>query len=170
MKSNLWSSAASNGFLLALITIIVTLFTAAFPMGTAASLLIQFTKLTVTIGVLYYFMKKFGGEQDSYTFGNAFTYGFVVSLCSNIVIACYSWLHYTMIFPDSMEKTLEIMQQVAAQYNLEQHSTDLLVKNFPIIMSVGPLIIYTFFGLIFAAILANFAKKADPPFINETES
>ena len=170
MKSNLWSSAATNGFLLALVTVIVTLFSTAFPMNVGINLLITIVKLVVTIGLLYYFMKSFGQEVDTYPYGTAFTYGFAVSFCSNIVIACYFWVHYTLLFPDAIEKALKGMQQALAQYPIDQASLDFVMNNLPVIMSVAPLILYTLFGLIFAAILANFAKKAELPFTDETEA
>jgi hypothetical protein len=101
MKTNLWSSAAINGFLLALITIIFTLVQTAFPIsGMAAMILLWVVKLAATIGALFYFMKTIGQEEEPFTYGNAFSYGFVVSCCSNIVIACYLLLHYTIIFPN----------------------------------------------------------------------
>jgi len=169
MKSNLWSSAAVNGFLLSLVTIIITLFLTAFPLGTVAGLLVGIGKLVATVGLLYYFMKGFGEEQERYTYNTAFTYGFLVSFCSNIVISCYLWLHYTIIFPDSIEKTIQATQQIVSQYNLDQTAMDMIMKNFPVLMSIGPLIVYSILGLIFSAILASFAKKAELPFEGEIE-
>ena len=114
-------------------------------------------------------MKGFGEEQERYTYNTAFTYGFLVSFCSNIVISCYLWLHYTIIFPDSIEKTIQATQQIVSQYNLDERSMDMIIKNFPVLMSIGPLIVYTILGLIFSAILASFAKKAELPFGGEIE-
>jgi len=172
MKTNLWSSAATNGFLLALVTIIFTLLQTAFPMeGMGAMILIWFVKLVATIGALYYFMKSFGESEESYPYGAAFTYGFVVSFCSSIIIAAYSWLHYTVIFPDALEKTLTIMEQaLASRANTDQRVIDLVTKNLPVIMSVVPLILYTIYGLIFSAIIASFVKKEEPPFAQEMEA
>ena len=171
MKSNLWSSAATNGFLLALVTIIFTLFQAAFPMeGIAVNALLSLVKLVATIGLLFYFMRAFGQTQeDSYTYSQAFSYGFLVSFCSNIVIACYFWIHHTMIFPDLLEKSLSNMEKLYAQYNVDQAAIDIVIKYWPVISSVGPFILYSLLALIFAAILALFAKKPDIPFPNEAQ-
>ena len=171
MKTNLWSSSAVNGFLLALITVIFTLVQAAFPMnGTAAAVVVFIVKLSATVGLLYYFMKSFGQSlEESYTYGQAFTYGFVVSVCSNIVIACYLWIHYTLIFPDLIEKSMKTVEQIYTQYNVDPSTIDKVVKYFPVISSVGPLILYTLLSLIIVAILANFAKKPESPFLAETE-
>lgn len=170
MKTNIWSSAAVNGMLLALITIIFTLVLVSFPTsGTAAKIFIPLVKLIATVGTLYYFMKAFGQEQESYSYGQAFTYGFVVSFCSSIVIACYYFLHYTLIFPNAMDKELEAAQPYLAQFNVDPAAFDLIVGKFPVIISVSSIIGFTLYGLIFSAILASFAKKAEQPFANETE-
>ena len=171
MKTNLWSSAAANGLFLALVTIIAALVQTAFPMeGMGIATLFWAGKLATTVGLLYYFMKGFGEEQKSYLYGTAFTYGFVVSFCSNIVISCYLWLHYTFIFPDAMEKSLEATERIFVQYNMDQTAMDLLVKYMPLIITIVPLVLYTIYALIFAAILAAFVKKAEPPFANENGS
>ena len=173
MKTNLWSSAAANGLLLSLITIIFTLFSTAFPTQNYAIIfLIWIVKLTATVGTLYFFMKGFGKPLDSYPYKTAFGYGFATSLCSNIVIACYLLLHYLIIFPDSMEKVTESMDkmmQAYPQYSENQATFDFISKNMPIISAVSSFFIYTIVGLIIAAILANFAKKAEQPFANEIE-
>ena len=169
MKTNLWSSAAANGLLLSLITVILLLVQTAFPMGTAVAILFWIVKLVATVGLLFYFMKDFGKPQESYRYGTAFSYGFAVSFCSNIVIACYLFIHSTVIFPDSLEKSLEAMQQVFSQYNLDSSITDMVMNNLPVISSLSTLLIYTIEGVIFSAILANFAKKAEQPFANEIE-
>ena len=171
MKTNLWSSAAINGFFLALITIIVTLILTAFPMeGMGVATIISIAKIVATIGLLYYFMRGFGQELESYPYNVAFTYGFVLSFCSNIVIACYFWIHYTFIFPEAMEKTLQTMDRIFTQYNMDQSAIDIVVKNLPLILTLSPLVVYTIYGLIFAAILAAFVKKVEPPFANEAEN
>jgi len=112
-------------------------------------------------------MKGFGQEQESYPYGAAFTYGFIVSLCSNILIACYMLLHYTFIFPDAAEKSIEAAQQMMSQYNTDPAAVDTVMKNLPVIISLLPFLMYTIWGLIVSAILASFAKKAEPPFANE---
>lgn len=169
MKTNLWSSAAVNGFLLSLITIFFTLVQTAFPTnGMAVGILIWIVKLVATVGVLYYFMKSFGQEQDSYPYGQAFTYGFVVSFCSNIVITCYLWLHYTLIFPEAIEKQLEVMQPMLEQYGTDLSTAGMILNNMPVVISVSIIILYTIYALIFAAILASFVKKAEEPFADET--
>ena len=170
MKTNLWSSAAVNGFLLALITIIFTLFQTAFPMGSvAASILIWVVKLGATTGTLYYFVKTIGQEQEYFPYKQAFTYGFVLSFCSNIVIACYLWLHYTFIFPNAIEKQLEVMQPMLAQYNTDQSAIDAVLNNLPVVMTFSTLLLYSLFALIVSAIIASFVKKAEDPFAGEPE-
>ena len=170
MKANFWSSAAANGLMLSLITVVYTLFMAAFPMESrVAGFLVGLVKLIATIGVLYYFMKGFGQEQESYTYGNAFGYGFAVSFFSNIVIACYLLVHYVYLFPDAIENSLKAVQQAMTQYTVDQATLDLINKNLPLIVSISPFLVYTLLALIIAAILAGFAKKAEPIFTEDTQ-
>ena len=170
MKANFWSSAAVNGFLLALITVVYTLFLSAFPLeGKLAAFALGLVKLIATVGVLYYFMKEFGKEHETYSFGDAFSYGLVVSICSNILIACYLVAQYTFIFPDSVDKITESMQKAYKQFNVDQSSVDMILKNLRLVLSLGPLVMYTFLGAIFSAIIASFVKKAEPVFDDETQ-
>ena len=170
MKTNLWSSAAINGFLLALITIIFTLVQTAFPIsGMAAMILLWVVKLAATIGALFYFMKTIGQEEEPFTYGNAFSYGFVVSCCSNIVIACYLLLHYTIIFPNTIEKSMEAMQPMLEQYGTDISSIEKILNNLPVFLSISMIILYTIYGVIFSSILASFTKKAEEPFAHEPD-
>jgi len=170
MKANFWSSAAANGLMLSLITVIYTLFMAAFPMESrVVGFLIGLVKFIATVGLLYYFVKGFGQEQESYSYGNAFGYGFAVSLFSNVVIACYLLVHYLYLFPDAIEKSLQVVQQTMTQYPVDQATLDIINKNLPVIVSISPFLVYTILALIISAILAGFAKKAEPIFADETQ-
>lgn len=171
MKTNLWSSAAVNGFILALITIVFTLVQTAFPMkGMAAGLLIMIVKLTATVGTLYYFMKAMGQEEESYPYSDAFKYGFAVSICSNIVISCYLWTHYTMIFPDAINDMLEVMGPALAQKNADSSTLDTIFNNFPVILSITLIVLYSIYGVIFSAVLASFVKKPENIFADKTSN
>ena len=167
MKTEFWNSIAINGLLLALVSIIVTLAQTLIP---AYSILFSIFKLIATVGVLFYFIKQYGMEQDSFTYGNGFKYGFMVSLCSAIVLTFYMFVHHTYIFPDLFETQIDAAMQIAERFN-SAGSIDIerLMANLPLYMIFGVFLNAIIYGLIFPAILANFTKKELPPFASPEE-
>lgn len=162
MQTNKWSIAALNGLLLALVTIVVTLIQTVLSPGTAIIWLLWLLKLIGSLGLLYYFIKDYAKTQDLFTYKDGFRFGFMVSLLSSLICACYLFMHYAVIFPDSMAAQLE--QISAAIQSSNPDGTEIFDKiggKMPQIISVFSLFYYTVFGIIASSIIANYTKKGD---------
>ena len=170
MKKEFWSSAALDGLLLALVCIVMTLIEAAkLNLGTAINIVLQIGQIVATIWMLLYFMKRYGAEQEQYPYSSAFKYGFLTSLCSNVIILAYMLLHYTLIFPDAMspESIVEAIQQYSPNADISLYES--LAGYMPLIAAFGAFIMYTIWAAIISAILASFAKRETSIFQTEEE-
>lgn len=162
MQTNKWSVAALDGLLLALITIIATLIQTVLKPGVAINWLLWLVKFSGSIGLLYYFMKDYSNNRPSLTYKEGFNFGFILCFLSSVICACYLFLHYAIIFPDSIAATME--QAAVALESSNPEAMDVLSKlenSFPQIMFISSLIYYTLFGILASAIIANYTKKGD---------
>ncbi|MCL1973414.1 MAG: DUF4199 domain-containing protein [Bacteroidetes bacterium] len=162
MKTDFWNSAAVNGLLLALVSIIFMLLPTLLPgYGWVWTIL----KLVATISALSFFMKQYGKEQEYFSYGQGFRYGFTVSFCSAIAYAVYVFVHQTYLFPETMAQQTEAAMQAMQRYgNSGALDLDKWANNMPAIMTLIMFIYASIWGLIISAILANYSKKEQPPF------
>lgn len=160
-NTNIIQSAAVNGLILSLVTILSSLISVTITPTGFLSILLWLLKLGVTIYLLYYFMKKRSQEFEVYTYGNSFLYGFLICLFSSIACTAYMVLQYTVIFPDLISGTIEqvvvMWEQMGVDYssigggNLEQF----LLKSMYIIFPFY----YLLWGVILSLILAASTKR-----------
>lgn len=159
------NSAAIDGLLLALVTIIFSLIGSVGIKSSALSVILWILKLVITIWLLLRFMKKYSArhaaETGETTYNQAFGYGFLVSVLSAVVIGCYMYLSSAVLFPEQMTASIE-----AAKAQIETMSTDSaqtdainsILNNIPIVLLFTQLIWCTICGLVISAILASSAK------------
>ncbi|MCI1719457.1 MAG: DUF4199 domain-containing protein [Bacteroidales bacterium] len=162
------SSASLDGLLLALITIVCSVINSLGVSGGFLGVIIWIVKIVATIWVLLYFMKRYSLRRASIygetTYNQAFSYGFLVSLLSAVVIACFMYLSVTVLFPntesDTMQKVQDAMAQQGSSMNEEQENAiNAVMNNLPMILTFGMLIWCTIFGLIVSAIIASSVKQ-----------
>ena len=162
MKTNKWSTAATSGLLLALITIIIALVQAVIHPGKAVSLLLWVVKLTGSIYLLYYFIKEYSTSFDLFTYKDGFVYGTLVSIFSSLICACYLFLHYTVIFKEAIAEQIEYVLGILQNSNPQAVETFINMEgSLPQIITIVSLIYYTLFGVIASAIIANSTKRGD---------
>jgi len=161
MQTNKWSVAALDGLLLALITITATLIQTIFEPGSAISWLLWLVKLVSTVGLLYFFVKDYSKNQELFTYKDGFQFGFMISFLSSIICGSYMFLHYTLIFPDSLAKVMENVATAMQSSGGDTSAFEKIQKYLPHFISVFSLIYYSIFGLIASAIIANSTKKGD---------
>lgn len=161
MQSNRWSSAATNGILLALITIISVLIQAVFePTNKIINFAIWAIKTVGSIWLLYYFLKEYAKHFNKFTYKNGFHYGFLVAFFSSILCAAYMFLHYAVIFPDSIAaQTDQIMEMMASTNPEGMDAFEKMIPMMPQIIFISTFIYNTIIGLIASAIMANYTKK-----------
>ena len=161
MQPNKWSAAATNGLLLALVTILYTLIQTIFDVPTAISLILWAGKLFATIWLLYYFIKDYSHQFEIFTYKDGFSFGFLISFMSSLVCAAYMFLHYSLLFPDSIA---EQMEAAMIMLSSDPDAVENLLKieaKLPHIMFAVSIIYYTLFGIIASLIIANYTKRGD---------
>lgn len=168
---NKWTTAATSGFLLALITIIITLVQTVFTPGTVINIALWLVKTVGSIWLLYYFLKEHSRLSDSFTYGDGFRYGTMVAFFSSLICACYMFLHYAVIFPDMVAEQMSVAMEMMASSNPD--SVDVLEKIegiLPHLVLGVTLVYYTIIGMIASAIMANYTKTATPFMEQENEN
>lgn len=164
-QNNKWSSAAMDGLILSIITVIYSLVMTVFPLKGFLVIAIPWTvKFVVSNYILYYFMKKYATKFDNISYGACFNYGFIVSIFSAIICASFSFLSLTVLFPDSLATTMETVQQAMAAQSMNQDQEEIFGKwmeRLPQITMFTLLIYYTVYGAIASSIFANFTKNTD---------
>lgn len=160
-----WNSAAINGLLLSLVTIVYSLIQSVFGLSGFASIMLWIIKFTGCIYLLYYFMKQYSDNFEQISYGNSFQYGFILCCLSSIVCACFSFISMTLLFPETTEQAIEQMQTVMASSNYsseEENMINAIAGNLPQITLFAGLFYYIVIGAVMSSIIANFTKKTDP--------
>lgn len=161
MQSNRWSSAATNGILLALITIISVLIYEVFePTNKIISFAIWAIRTIGSIWLLYYFIKEYAKPFNLFTYKNGFHYGFLLAFFSSLLCAAYMFLHYAVIFPDAIAaQTEQIMKMMEASNPAAIDSFEKMIPMMPQIIFISTFIYNTIIGIIASAIIANYTKR-----------
>lgn len=161
MQTNKWSIAALDGLLLALVTICATLISTVFEPGKSFIWIIWLIKLVSTIGILYYFVKEYSKTMELFTYKDGLSFGFIVSMLSSLICGCYMFLHYTLLFPESLTKVMEIMTTAMQSSSADTSAFEKIQRYMPHFISFFSLVYYTIFGLVVSSIIANYTKKGD---------
>ena len=163
--TNKWQSAALNGLLLSLVTIISSLIQSIFELGTVTSMLLWAIKFGACIYLLYYFMKQYANQFETVSYRESFGYGAILCTFSAIVCSCFAFISLTLLFPDQLDKSLEAVQSVmeSGNYNDEQiEAINKVSGKLPQITLFWSLFYYSVFGAVVSAIIANFTKRTNP--------
>ncbi len=162
---NKWQSAALNGLLLSVVTIVYSLISTIFHPGTFVSVILWTIKFGACIYLLYYFMKQYSGMFETISYGESFRYGAILSVFSSIVCSCFAFLSITLLFPEQLDQSLAAIQSVIETGNYNDEQIDAINQvsgKLPQIMLFWSLFYYSVFGVIVSAIIANYTKKTNP--------
>ena len=164
-NKSFWNSAAINGLLFSLITIIASLLQSAFKIEGIMAILLWCVKFGGCVYLLYYYMKQYSNTAEVVSYGEAFKYGFALCVFSSIVCTCYMFISITWIFPETIDIAMEQIQTVIATggYSSEQEEAIFNVADrLPQLTIISSLIYYILIGAVMSSIIANFTKKTDP--------
>ena len=164
-NSSFWNSAAINGLLFSLITIITSLLQSAFNIQGILAILLWCVKFGGCVYLLYYYMKQYSNNAEYVTYGESFKYGFALCVFSSIVCACYIFISMTWLFPETVDIAMEQIQTAIATgaYTSEQEDAIFNVADkLPQLTLITCLIYYILIGAVMSSIIANFTKKTDP--------
>lgn len=164
-----WSSAAKDGLILALVTVVVITLQM-LTKNSFLNMLLWTIKLVGSIWILNIFMRKFGAAKPG---ESTFSYGFMVCLCSSIVCAVYSLLLYGFIFPDTAAQTIEKAMETLASagFPSSDETNDALSyveDNFAQMQCISTFIWCTLFGLIVSAIMGRSTSSNKNIFEDDT--
>lgn len=160
------NSAAIEGLKLAAISIIFMLVSTLIPQNITGGILavvITLLKLGATITFLWYAMKKYSVRNAAVegftTYSKVFSYGFLTSLFSGIVLAVFTFINMKFISPESTEAAKEAyLAQLSAIPSIDSGTVDMLANNLETITSFSMLLLALFYGLIWSLILASSTK------------
>jgi hypothetical protein len=161
MKSNKWNVATVNALVLSLVTILATLISSTLTPTGFFAILLWVIKLVVTIWLLYYFVKQYAKERETFPYGEGFKFAFLVSLLSALFVGCYYFIHYAFIFPEDVDKIAEMINNAIAARGGDTSVADYIIRNFPQFMLLWNIVYLTIVGLIISSIVASFTKKTD---------
>lgn len=167
-KTN-WASAAQNGLILSLVTIIFMLVSTFVKNGMLLNWIITIAKISSVITVLFYIMKRDSVSAGGRTYGGSFRYGMAVCLCSSVVCTFFLALLYLVIMPDTLDQMLQFLYgqlENAGIGGLIDYDT--MRKALPAYLCIGGFLNCIICGLLFTAIIASFTKKNVLPF-SETD-
>lgn len=160
MQSNRWSTAATSGLLLALVTIISSLVQAVFEPNNVINIVIWTLRSVGSIWLLLYFIKEYAKPFNFFTFKDGFHYGSLIAFFSSFICAVYITFHFTIIFPDAMTSQIDKLVEAMATSNPDMiDSLDKVIPKLPLIISFFTFIYYSLIGVVASAIMANYTKK-----------
>ncbi len=165
-QQSTWSSAAKDGLLLALFTI-VFLFLAALLKNQIVATIVEILKIAGCIWFLRYLMLKWRKTNKSFSL---FKYGMMICLFSSIVCAIFTFFEFAYIFPDMITETFDQLYESLGSMSLPSESMDLITKmedNYPQWACISAFITDILAGLIFSAIIANARKSKEDIFADQ---
>ncbi len=132
------------------------------------SFLLGTVKLILCIWILYYAMREYARHFNLYRASRVFSYGFGISIMANLAYCIYMLLHYSVFFPidESQIRSIVDAMDMGSMEGMEgmdiNQIVDIIVGNYPEMMTFGSIIYLTFFSLIATLIIAQFAKSKSP--------
>ena len=103
--SNKWNTAATNGLLLSLITIIASLLQSVFKIEGLFSMVLWAAKFGGCIYLLHYFMKQHSLQEQNVSYGESFKYGFLIC-CFSSIVCLLNWIKWITADHESLSSGL----------------------------------------------------------------
>ena len=154
-NSNMWKKAATDGLILASVTVIIVTLNSLIETK-VTGVLFSILKFAGSIYLLYKFMKKYSQVSNKQS---TFKYGFLTCCFSAIICAAYTFFMLTVLFPETVTQTFNTMLEM---FNGSDEQQNILLKiedNFPQLMFFSSLIWDIIIGLIVSAIISSSISK-----------
>ncbi|MEX0997733.1 MAG: DUF4199 domain-containing protein [Flavobacteriaceae bacterium] len=167
-KSSLKQIATNYGLLLALVSIL--LLVVMYVANITQNWMLSTLGFIITIYLLFAAIKTYkNGNGGFLSLGEALKVGLATALIAGIVSALYSYIHYTLIYPEYIDTIIsEAKDQMAEQSQgmteeqMEQAIGFTESFTTPFMMSTFSLIGSLFFGFIISLVSGLILKKEDP--------
>jgi Protein of unknown function (DUF4199) len=168
---NVWKANLINGLILGLIGIVYTL--VIYFLDLTFNRVQGFIWLLLQIGTLFLLVKSY---RDSYrygmiTFGQALGAGMVICLYYAIIAAIFTYLLYTVIDSNLMDKQLAFTENLLQKRGIPEEAIEMSMKFQKKILKpeiMAPISIFgsMFGGLIMSLIVAAFVRKEGNPLVD----
>ena len=160
------NSAAVNGLKLAVISIIFSLIASFVPQnsfGRIFSFILTLCKLGATVTFLWWAMKTYSVKNAAAvgftTYGNAFSYGFLTSLFSGIILAAYTFVSMKWIMPETVQAMKDAyLLQLENMPGMDSSLLENVMNNLEVLSTFSMLLMAVIYGLIFSLIIASSVK------------
>ncbi len=171
-RAPFWKPALIYGVIMGVVGIVLSLVFYFLNLITASW--VNWLSLVVTIAVLVYCLIAYRNEYlgGFASFGQIFMMGFVIGIIASIISTVYTYLLYTVIDPDLVEKIRiaaeeKIMSNSRIPESMYDDIIEKMEKRMTVIrMTVMALIIGPIINAIFSLIIAAFVKKEENPVSN----
>ena len=153
------------GFAFIIIAVILYLFDLTNP---TISQFVNFLIILVgiVIGTKSYRDNTLGGVIS---YSKALGAGTLIIFFSSIILAFYTYLFFTVIDPDAVEKIFELSEEKMIEKGMPDEQIEIAIEmtrkfTTPLLISVMIIFSITFWGFVFSLITSIFLKKAGDPF------
>lgn len=172
-KVSVWQATLNSGLILGLALVIYTLLLYFLDQTFNKSL--GYVSILIVIIGLILGVKSFRDDSKGgvMSYGQGVGAGTVIGLYAGIIMAIFTFLLYEIIDPDLVGKLLTFTEEkILESGRVPEEMMDQVMeqqKKFmtPLILSIGSIINYVFFGVVVSLIASIFLKKEGNPFQQE---
>ena len=169
MNSPTFRSAATYGLFLGLVAVVVSSISM-IGVHFAVSIMLWVLKLFLTIGFLWYAMKRQSAASPSFSYNDAIVFGLMVGACSGVVSGTFSVLQITIIAPELYETQLVQTQQLIEMQWGGSFDITAAVGYFPYVIFFVTIFYYALLGLVYSLIMGWHVKHPPlPPSMSQSE-
>ena len=174
-KVNVWKANLTNGLILALAGITISLLL--YFLNLLFNQTLGYVTMLIQIVVLFFLVKSY---RDTFTFGHitygkAFGAGIVISIYNALIMALFTYILYTLIDPGLTAKKLAFVEEMMLQKGTPQASVDMVMKmqeklSKPLISTIINVFSLLLIGVIYSLIIGIFVQKEGNPLLDSPKN
>jgi hypothetical protein len=174
-KVNVWKANLTNGLILALAGITISLLM--YFLNLLFNQTLGYVTMLIQIVVLFFLVKSY---RDTFTYGHitygqALGAGIVINIYSALIMVLFTYILYTFIDPGLTAKKLAFVEEMMLKKGTPQASVDIVMKmqeklSKPLISSIINLFSFLLIGTIYSLIIGIFVKKEGNPLLDTPEN
>ena len=164
-------SAMTFGLIIGLILIIYNLLLYMTDNVVSKNTILGILQRVILAGGLYYGIKTYRDQysEGHITYGRSLGLGVLISVFAGAILGIYTYLLYTVIDPELLEKTIKLAQEEMLKTGMPEKQVETateMQRTFisPITMMISSVFSLAFFGIIISLIVSIFTKKEKPIF------
>jgi hypothetical protein len=174
-KISPWKANLTNGIILGLISVVITLILYFLDMTTNKT--VGYLMIPLNIVILYFMIKSY---RDTYchgilSYGQSVGAGVIILLYSTVISVLFTYILYKFVDPGLIAKSLAISEDEMVKRGMTQEQIT-AAMNFtrklitPEFMLITGIFFGMFFGTLAALIVSIFTRKEGNPLLDSTEN